>query len=98
MSEPLLTKRLHISGLTPSITPADLERRLSLFGKVVVMDGFGARDALGDPRKFGFVTMEIGKKELAKCESYLFCSTTFEFCWTLNAFVLPYPRTGFLHI
>ena len=69
MSEPLLTKRLHISGLTPSITPADLERRLSSFGKVKAMDGFGARDAIGDPRKFGYVTMEIGAKELAKCES-----------------------------
>lgn len=71
MSELLLTKRLHVSGLTPSITPADLERRLSLFGKVKAMDGFGARDALGDPRKFGFVTMEIGARELAKCESLL---------------------------
>lgn len=71
MSEPLLTKRLHISGLMPSITPADLERRLSSFGKVMAMDGFGARDALGEPRKFGFVTMEIGAKDLAKCESYL---------------------------
>lgn len=40
------------------------------------MDGFGVRDALGDPRKFGFVTMEIGAKELAKCE---FCSRIFEF-------------------
>ena len=71
MSEPLLTKRLHVSGLTPSITPGDLERRLASFGKVKAMDGFGARDGLGDPRKFGFVTMEIGTKELAKCESYL---------------------------
>lgn len=80
MSEPLLTKRLHISGFTPSITPADLERRLSSFGKVKAMDGFGARDALGDHKKFGFVTMEIGAKELAKCE-LIFCST-FESCWT----------------
>ena len=78
MSEPLLTKRLHVSGLTPSIKPADLERRLSLFGTVKVMDGFGTRDALGDPRKFGFVTMEIGAKELAKCE-FTLCSA-FDFC------------------
>ncbi|KAF8552594.1 hypothetical protein OG21DRAFT_1498321, partial [Imleria badia] len=75
MSEPLLTKRLHISGITPAITPADLERRLSSFGKVKAMDGFGARNALGDPRKFGFVTMEIGPKELAKCLNVLSGST-----------------------
>ncbi|KAG9318926.1 hypothetical protein JVU11DRAFT_1039 [Chiua virens] len=71
MSEPLLTKRLHVGGLTPSITPADLEHRLSSFGKVKTMDGFGARDALGDPRKFGFVTMEIGAKEFTKCLNVL---------------------------
>jgi hypothetical protein len=68
MPESLVTKRLHISGLTPSITPGDLERRLSSFGTVKAMDGFGAQDALGDPRKFAYVTMEIGPKELAKCE------------------------------
>lgn len=44
---------------------------MASFGKVKAMDGFDARDALGDPRKFAFVTMEIGTKELAKCESYL---------------------------
>ncbi|KAG6371858.1 hypothetical protein JVT61DRAFT_8855 [Boletus reticuloceps] len=75
MSDPLLTKRLHISGLTPSITPADLDRRLSSFGKVKAMNGFGARDALGDPRKFGFVTMEISAKELVKCLNVLSGST-----------------------
>ncbi|KAF8120801.1 hypothetical protein EV363DRAFT_1367839 [Boletus edulis] len=75
MSDPLLTKRLHISGLTPSITPADLKHRLSSFGKVKAMDGFGARDALGDPRKFGFVTMEISAKELVKCLNVLSGST-----------------------
>ncbi|KAF9233725.1 hypothetical protein BU15DRAFT_53526 [Melanogaster broomeanus] len=75
MPESLLTKRLHISGLTPSITPGDLERRLSSFGTVKAMDGFGARDALGDPRKFAYVTMEIGAKELAKCLNVLSGST-----------------------
>ncbi|KAH7885822.1 hypothetical protein F5I97DRAFT_1809323 [Phlebopus sp. FC_14] len=75
MPESLLTKRLHISGLTPSITPTDLERRLSAFGTVKAMDGFGVRDALGDPRKFAYVTMEIGPKELAKCLNVLSGST-----------------------
>ncbi|KAF9221062.1 hypothetical protein BS17DRAFT_810201 [Gyrodon lividus] len=75
MTDGLLTKRLHISGLTPSITPADLERRLAAFGTVKDMDGFGARDALGDPRKFAYVTMEIGSKELAKCLNVLSGST-----------------------
>ncbi|KIK91559.1 hypothetical protein PAXRUDRAFT_149238 [Paxillus rubicundulus Ve08.2h10] len=75
MANELLTKRLHISGLTPSITPTDLERRLAAFGTVRAMDGFGARDALGDPRKFAYVTMEIGAKELAKCLNVLSGST-----------------------
>ncbi|KAF8840447.1 hypothetical protein BDN67DRAFT_1069276 [Paxillus ammoniavirescens] len=75
MTDELLTKRLHISGLTPAITPADLERRLAAFGTVKAMDGFGARDALGDPRKFAYVTMEIGPKELAKCLNVLSGST-----------------------
>src|ERR1700677_3755799 len=53
-----ITKRLHVSGLTPSITTTDLTHRLSKFGTVKDLDGFGKLDALGQPRKFGYVTLE----------------------------------------
>ncbi|KDQ62016.1 hypothetical protein JAAARDRAFT_190714 [Jaapia argillacea MUCL 33604] len=71
MSDPLITKRLHISGLTPSITPADLQTRLSTFGTVKSLDGFGLLDALGVPRKFGYVTVEGTKSGLARCMNLL---------------------------
>jgi len=64
----ILTKRLHLSGLTPSITQADLISRLSSFGAVKDLDVFGKLDALGQPRKFGYVTLEGTKAQLAKCE------------------------------
>jgi len=67
MAEALVTKRLHVSGLTPAITKADIERRLSAFGTVKATDGFGACDALGDPRKFAYVTIEATARDLAKC-------------------------------
>lgn len=67
MPEELLTKRLHISGLTTAITPNDIQRRLSAFGTVKAMDGFGAHNALGDLRKFAFVTLEATPKDLARC-------------------------------
>ena len=64
----LITKRLHISGLTPSITTTDLSHRLSKFGTVKDLDGFGKLDALGQPRKFGYATLEGSRAQLAKCE------------------------------
>ncbi|KAJ4479585.1 hypothetical protein C8J55DRAFT_72550 [Lentinula edodes] len=70
MSEPV-TKRLHISGLTPSLTPADLSARLSHFGTVKSVDGFGLLDGVGQPRKFGYVTMETTSGSLKKCLSTL---------------------------
>lgn len=69
MSEELITKRLHISGLTTSITVQDLSQKLGSFGKVQSLDGFGTLDALGEPRKFGYVTIETTKPKLARCES-----------------------------
>jgi hypothetical protein len=69
MSTEIITKRLHISGLTtPAITPADLAKRLSAFGKVISLEGFGTCDALGQPRPFGYATIEGRKTDLAKCE------------------------------
>lgn len=70
MAEDIITKRLHVSGLTSSITPSELSRRLSSFGTVKNLDGFGTLDGLGQPRKFGYVTIEGSRGQLAKCESH----------------------------
>ncbi|KAH7923702.1 hypothetical protein BV22DRAFT_1196524 [Leucogyrophana mollusca] len=72
--EPVI-KRLHVSGLTPAISPDDLSRRLSGFGTVKVLDGFGKLDGLGQPRKYGYVTLETTKGQLAKCLNVLSGST-----------------------
>ncbi|OBZ74192.1 putative endoplasmic reticulum metallopeptidase 1 [Grifola frondosa] len=69
--EEIVTKRLHISGLTPAITPADLAQRLTSFGSVKALDGFGQLDALGQPRKFAYVTLETTKPKLARCMNLL---------------------------
>ena len=66
MDEPI-TKRIHISGLTPAITQQDLSNRLSSFGTVKSIDGFGLVDAVGQPRKFAYATLETTKGKLARC-------------------------------
>ncbi|KAI5990532.1 hypothetical protein F5J12DRAFT_966560 [Pisolithus orientalis] len=71
----VVTKRLHISGLTPSITSSDIHRRLSAFGSVTSLDGFGQLDALGDPRPFAYATLEGKEKDIAKCMNVLSGST-----------------------
>ncbi|KAJ3838891.1 hypothetical protein F5878DRAFT_618178 [Lentinula raphanica] len=71
MADSPLVKRLHISGLTPSLTPADLSARLSHFGTVKSVDGFGLSDGVGQPRKFGYVTIETTSGMLKKCLSSL---------------------------
>ncbi|KAH7910241.1 hypothetical protein BJ138DRAFT_1009253 [Hygrophoropsis aurantiaca] len=70
-----ITKRLHVSGLTPAISADDLSRRLSGFGSVKALDGFGKLDDLGQPRKYGYVTIETTKGQLAKCLNVLSGST-----------------------
>ncbi|TFK86521.1 hypothetical protein K466DRAFT_600266 [Polyporus arcularius HHB13444] len=66
-----ITKRVHISGLTPAITAKDLSDRLSSFGTVKSIDGFGLLDAVGQPRKFAYVTLETTKGKLARCMNLL---------------------------
>lgn len=68
MDEPI-TKRLHVSGLTPSITLTDLSTRLGMYGSITSLDKFGEMDALGQPRKFAYVTLETTKGKLGKCAS-----------------------------
>ncbi|KAG2133535.1 uncharacterized protein EDB93DRAFT_883159 [Suillus bovinus] len=67
-----ITKRLHISGLTTTaITPADLAKRLGAFGRVISLDGFGKLDALGQPRPFGYATIEGTRTDVARCVNVL---------------------------
>ncbi|KIY51749.1 hypothetical protein FISHEDRAFT_36457 [Fistulina hepatica ATCC 64428] len=70
-----VTKRLHVSGLTPGLTKDDLSKRLSAFGTVKALDGFGELDGLGSPRNFGYVTIETTSANLAKCLNVLSGST-----------------------
>jgi hypothetical protein len=63
----LITKRLHVSGLTPAITADDLARRLGAYGSIKALDGFGLLDGVGRPRKFGYITMEGTKPQIQKC-------------------------------
>jgi hypothetical protein len=62
-----ITKRLHISGLTPAISSDDLKRRLGSFGSITALDGLGKLDALGQPRKFAYVTLKTTKTQLSRC-------------------------------
>jgi hypothetical protein len=63
----VLSKRLHISGLTPAISSEDISRRLGSFGSVIALDGLGKLDALGQPRKFAHVTLQTTKPQLSRC-------------------------------
>jgi len=67
----VITKRLHVSGLTPAITPGELSQRLGSFGTIKALDGFGLLDAVGQPRKFGYVTLETTKKKVDRCMNIL---------------------------
>ena len=75
MPDSLITKRLHISGLTTAISSHDLERRLAAFGSLTALDGFGKLDALGQPRKFAYVTLQTTKSQLSRCMQSPTCPT-----------------------
>ena len=60
-------KRIIVSGLTHSISISDLTNRFSAFGVVKAVDGLGKLDALGQPRKFAYVTLESTPAMHARC-------------------------------
>lgn len=64
----LTTKRLHVSGLTSHISQDELINRLSTFGEILALDGFGAKDANGDSKKFAYVTLKGTEAEVKRCE------------------------------
>ncbi|TFK20277.1 hypothetical protein FA15DRAFT_759512 [Coprinopsis marcescibilis] len=74
MDEPI-TKRIHISGLTTAITADDINKRLSTFGSVKAVEGVGLLDGVGQPRKFGYVTLETTTGKLTRCMNLLSGST-----------------------
>ncbi|KAL5476626.1 hypothetical protein ACEPAI_3306 [Sanghuangporus weigelae] len=67
----VISKRLHVSGLTPQISATDLTSRFSSFGIVKALDGLGKLDALGQPTPYAYVTIETTKSQLAKCLNLL---------------------------
>ncbi|KAF6760784.1 hypothetical protein DFP72DRAFT_1042307 [Ephemerocybe angulata] len=71
-----VTKRLHIGGLTPSITLADLNKRLATFGTIEGdISGLGKVDAVGRTKNFVHVTLKTNVGQLAKCMNVLSGST-----------------------
>ncbi|EOR01608.1 hypothetical protein E3P92_03279 [Wallemia ichthyophaga] len=60
-----VTRRLHIAGMTPSITLKDLENRFSRFGSVLSVEDCG-RDGNGDPRKYCFMNFQANQAQLNK--------------------------------
>ncbi|KAF7773239.1 hypothetical protein Agabi119p4_5406 [Agaricus bisporus var. burnettii] len=74
-SNSTVSKRLHISGLTPSISQQDLSQRLSTFGTLKSLDGLGLVDAVGNPRKFAYATLEGAPAKVTKCMNVLSGST-----------------------
>lgn len=79
----IVTKRIHVGGLTPSITPTHIKDRFKSFGNVLQVeemseDGLGERlphlqprsstDSSGQPRPFTFFTIQTTPPQLKKCK------------------------------
>ncbi|KAG8926572.1 hypothetical protein FRC02_008797 [Tulasnella sp. 418] len=71
----IINKRLHISGITPSVTASDISSRLRSFGEVKAVDGVGLLDGTGQPRKFAYLTLETTQPKLVRCLNLLNGST-----------------------
>lgn len=67
----IVRKRLHVAGLTPSVSASDLSQRLGTFGKVITVDGVGMLDGVGRPRPFAYVTIEAKASQITRCTSSL---------------------------
>ncbi|WWC86018.1 uncharacterized protein L201_000889 [Kwoniella dendrophila CBS 6074] len=70
MVDAVVTKRLHVGGLTPAITTAHIKERFSSFGTVSDVEELGP-DALGQPRPFTFLTLQSTPVQLKKCLNIL---------------------------
>ncbi|EPQ56776.1 hypothetical protein GLOTRDRAFT_128712 [Gloeophyllum trabeum ATCC 11539] len=68
-TERLISKRLHISGVIPATTPADLKTRLEAVGTTAkFIEGFDKLDRVGRPRGFGHVDIVGSEDGLRKLE------------------------------
>ncbi|BGP02211.1 hypothetical protein RTG_02402 [Rhodotorula toruloides ATCC 204091] len=69
-----VTKRVHVGGLAPSVSPKDLVQRFSSFGTVVGgekgVEGLGKTET-GLHRSFAFFSLETTEAKFARCMSML---------------------------
>ncbi|KAE8271736.1 hypothetical protein A4X09_0g598 [Tilletia walkeri] len=66
------TARLHVSGLNPDVTEAEVRTRFTSFGEVLAVDGWPAgTNALGVPITYAFVTLRTTQGKLSRCLSLL---------------------------
>ncbi|KAE8230244.1 hypothetical protein CF326_g4760, partial [Tilletia indica] len=66
------TARLHVSGLNPDVTEAEVRARFTSFGEVLAVDGWPAgTNALGAPITYAFVTLRTTQGKLSRCISLL---------------------------
>ncbi|XP_052272322.1 nucleolar protein 8-like isoform X3 [Dreissena polymorpha] len=62
------TKRLHIGGLFPGVTEAELKERFSKFGTVTDVAVKSRKDSNGSPLKtFAYVSLKTNEADLKKC-------------------------------
>ncbi|KAK0518725.1 hypothetical protein OC834_007626 [Tilletia horrida] len=66
------TVRLHVAGLNPDVSAAELRARFTSFGEVLAVDGWPAgQNALGDPITYAFLTLQTTHGKLSRCLSIL---------------------------
>ncbi|MBW0489033.1 hypothetical protein O181_028748, partial [Austropuccinia psidii MF-1] len=63
--------RLHLGGLSSSVTAEDIETRFSLFGTVEKVDGVGKLDENGYPLNYGFVDIISTQPQIKRCMNLL---------------------------
>ncbi|KAK0539887.1 hypothetical protein OC844_008097, partial [Tilletia horrida] len=61
------TVRLHVAGLNPDVSAAELRARFTSFGEVLAVDGWPAgQNALGDPITYAFLTLQTTHGKLSR--------------------------------
>lgn len=73
MSGGVVTRRLHISGLTPGFSREALHERLATYGEVIDLEGCteGHVDAVGRRLPYAFVTLRTTPAQLTRCMNTL---------------------------